>query len=77
MSKKKLLAINLNEFNLKNVEVIFLKKNLGVGGATKTGFKKAVKNNFEIIFKIDGDGQHNPEDISKFIKKLIQTNINF
>ena len=40
MSKKKLLAINLNEFNLKNVEVIFLKKNLGVGGATKTGFLK-------------------------------------
>ena len=70
-------GIYVRELNLKNVEVIFLKKNLGVGGATKTGFKKALKDNFEIKFKIDGDGKHNHEDISKFIKKLIRTNINF
>ena len=67
----------VQKYNFKKVEVIYLKKNLGVGGATKTGFKRALKDNFEVIFKLDGDGQHNPKDISKFITKLTHTNINF
>lgn len=56
--------------NLKRVEVIFSKKNLGVGGATMLGFKKALNKNYEFIFKIDGDGQHDPSDIRKFLKVL-------
>ena len=62
---------------LKKVEVIFSKKNLGVGGATMLGFKKALKKNYNIIFKIDGDGQHNPADISKFLKVFKNNNFNF
>ena len=63
--------------NLKKVEVIFSKKNLGVGGATMLGFKKALTKNYEFIFKIDGDGQHNPSDIRKFLNILQSNKYNY
>lgn len=59
------------------IDISILKKNLGVGGATKYGFKKALNLGFDIIFKIDGDGQHDPKDIKKFLKPLVKTNVNF
>lgn len=61
----------------KKIDITILKNNLGVGGATKVGFKKALRLGFNIIFKIDGDGQHNPLDIKKFLKELNKPNINF
>ena len=51
----------------KKIKVIFLKKNLGVGGATKAGIRDAIKHKADIIIKIDGDGQHNPKYLSGFI----------
>ena len=36
----------------KKINIIILKNNLGVGGATKVGFKKAMNLGFDIIFKI-------------------------
>ena len=48
-----------------------------MGGATKVGFKKAMNLGFDIIFKIDGDGQHDPSDIKKFLKPLMESNVNF
>ena len=65
------------KFSNKKVEVIYCESNLGVGGATMYGFKKAIKENFKIIFKIDGDGQHDPVDIKKFLTKFNNKNINF
>ena len=50
------------------IEFIFLKKNLGVGGATIKGFKYALKKKFDIIIKIDGDGQHNIGILKFFFK---------
>ena len=41
------------------------------------GFKKAIKNNYDIIFKIDGDGQHDPKDITKFLQTFKMKNISF
>ena len=67
----------VKSLKIKKVSVIFLKKNLGVGGATLTGFTAALKQKYDIIFKIDGDGQHNPADIIFFLKKLNSTKINF
>tara|TARA_B110000003_G_scaffold276526_1_gene323591 strand:- start:3991 stop:4722 length:732 start_codon:yes stop_codon:yes gene_type:complete len=55
-----------NDIKKNKVEFIYLKKNLGVGGATLTGFKKAFKDKYKILIKIDGDGQHE----TKFIKKF-------
>ena len=51
----------------KNIKVIILKKNLGVGGATKYGIKEAIKFKPDHIMKMDGDGQHNPIYLKNFI----------
>ena len=32
--------------------------NLGIGGAVQTGYKYALKNNYDIAVQFDGDGQH-------------------
>ena len=69
-----LLVKNLN---LEKIEVIFSKKNLGVGGATLLGFKKALNENYDIIFKLDGDGQHDPKYIIDFKNIFDNENINY
>lgn len=45
--------------------------NLGVGAATTTGLEAAKKLKADFIVTIDGDGQHNPSDIKKILKPLI------
>lgn len=52
------------------VNVISIPFNHGVGNALKTGFLYALKNNYENVITIDADGQHNPDDLPKFIQKL-------
>ena len=53
------------------VKVIFNKSNLGVGGAVMAGYSTAIKDDSEIIIKIDGDGQMDPALIQKFIDPII------
>lgn len=50
-----------------SVAIIDLPCNLGIGGAMQTGYKYALKNDYDIAIQVDGDGQHKPE----FIKLLI------
>jgi glycosyltransferase involved in cell wall biosynthesis len=42
--------------------------NLGYGAAIQTGYKYAVRNSYDLVVQIDGDGQHDP----KFIKPMIE-----
>ena len=60
---------NLVEKKIKNrkIKVIYAKKNLGVGGAFKLGLNFAKKYKPNQVIKIDGDGQHDPKFIQKFI----------
>ena len=51
-------------------ELINHKTNLGKGEALKSGFK-AVKDD-SIIITIDGDGQHNPEEIPIVLKPILE-----
>ena len=51
----------------KKIKVIYAKKNLGVGGAFKLGLNYAKKYKPNQVIKIDGDGQHDPKFIRKFI----------
>lgn len=44
--------------------------NLGKGAALKTGIETAIKLGGEIIVLMDGDGQHNPQDIPRFLSEL-------
>lgn len=47
-------------------------ENLGKADAMKVGFSYAINFGADAILTIDGDGQHNPDDIPKFIEKLNQ-----
>jgi len=53
-----------------NVKKISYKKNQGKGYALMKGLSYAKKNNFDRLILMDADGQHNPSEIKKFIKKL-------
>ncbi len=47
-------------------------KNLGKAGSLWIGFEKAIDLDLDIVITIDGDGQHDPKDISKLIEKYTQ-----
>ena len=62
----------------KKVQFIFLKKNLGVGGATLKGFKSAHNQGFDLLIKFDADNQHRITDIQyfeKYLKKNISCDV--
>ena len=45
-------------------------KNMGQGIGDLTGFRVALDLDYEYIVEMDADGQHDPEEISRFIQKL-------
>ncbi|MDB9740079.1 glycosyltransferase family 2 protein [Amylibacter sp.] len=53
------------------VEVIYLSKNLGVGGAVISGYQMAMKSELDIVVKIDGDGQMDPRFIDYLIEPIL------
>jgi len=48
-----------------NVKLIRNKVNLGKGTALRKGFEYALNRGYDLIFTMDGDGQHRPEDLLK------------
>lgn len=46
--------------------------NLGVGAATTTGFEVAKKIKADAIVTLDADGQHNPNDVEKILKPILE-----
>lgn len=53
------------------VRTLFHKHNQGVGGAVITGYLEALKEEFDIVVKIDGDDQMDPGLIMHFIAPVI------
>jgi glycosyltransferase involved in cell wall biosynthesis len=53
------------------VPVISLPNNLGVGGAVQTGFLFALRRDYDIVVQVDGDGQHDPQQIPTIIAPII------
>jgi len=53
------------------VEVLHHPKNLGVGGATKTGFRRALERSADFVVKIDADDQMDAMHIPDLIRALI------
>ena len=43
------------------------KKRLGKGVSIRDGFDFAIKNNYDAVITMDGDGQHSAQDVVKFI----------
>lgn len=46
-------------------------ENLGYGAAIQTLFKQAKKLNADVLVTLDGDGQHNAEEISGLLKPIL------
>ncbi len=59
----------LSDNDIHHIQLIH---NLGIGGAVQTGYKYALKNNYDIAVQFDGDGQH---DIN-YVKTIIEPIIN-
>src|SRR6185369_7845712 len=54
------------------VQVIFHDINKGVGGATITGLRAALKDGADIIIKLDGDGQKDTSLIPQFTRPIVE-----
>ena len=50
--------------------VIDLPQNLGIGGAVQTGYLYGKRNDYDVVIQIDGDGQHDPKDISRLVEVI-------
>jgi len=59
-----------NNARLAGAEVIRHARNAGLGSAIRTGLKYALRAKADIAITLDADGQHDPEDIPKFLKKI-------
>ena len=55
----------------KRVRVLRIQDNQGVGGAVITGYKAALTEEVDIIVKIDGDGQMDPNLIPDFVSPIV------
>ncbi|HEY2141439.1 MAG TPA: glycosyltransferase family 2 protein [Solirubrobacteraceae bacterium] len=53
--------------------VLRLPLNLGVGGALRCGFRYAVAKGYSTVVQVDGDGQHNPNDIPAMLKRMVSS----
>jgi glycosyltransferase involved in cell wall biosynthesis len=51
--------------------VLKLPFNLGIGGAMQTGFRFAFERNYDLAVQIDGDGQHDPQELPKILAPLV------
>jgi glycosyltransferase involved in cell wall biosynthesis len=51
--------------------VVRLPFNLGIGGAVQSGFRYALEHGFELAVRIDGDGQHDPEQLARLLEPIL------
>ncbi len=56
-----------------NKKVVLIKHqiNQGCGGALATGYHWTKNNNFDIIVRMDGDGQMDPDDLNKIVEPVV------
>lgn len=53
----------------QGAETIRLTENMGKGASLKAGFRYALNKGYDAVITMDGDAQHSPEDIPKFIRE--------
>lgn len=54
--------------------VVQHKVNRGKGASMREGFKHILKRGFDSVMVMDGDGQHEVEDIGNFLQRMKETN---
>ncbi|MCA1648267.1 MAG: glycosyltransferase family 2 protein, partial [Chloroflexi bacterium] len=50
--------------------VVRLPFNLGIGGAVQAGFVYAYEHGYDYMAQVDGDGQHDPSELSKLTERI-------
>lgn len=55
-----------------NIKIHNSEKNLGYGGVQKYAFNYSIKNNFDFLIMLHGDGQYAPEELPNFIEKFTE-----
>lgn len=63
----------LQENKIPHINMV---NNVGIGGVMQTGYKYALKNNYDIAIQFDGDGQHDASYIKDLIKPIKEKRAN-
>lgn len=56
---------------LAGFPVLSLPVNLGIGGGVQTGFVYALRNGYDIVVQMDGDGQHDPGQLDTVLAPIL------
>jgi len=56
----------------KGARVLRLPFNLGIGGAVQTGFRFAFENGYDLVLRVDGDGQHDPTQLAAVLEPVLR-----
>ena len=69
----------LRLLSAENQKVVLLQhaENRGVGAAMLSGYRKAIELQADIVIKMDGDGQMDPQQIDRLIQPLIDDQADF
>ncbi len=63
----------VNTAQTAGAAVLSLPCHLGLGGCVQAGYKLAFDLGYRTVVRIDGDGQHNPQDIPRLLETLERT----
>jgi Glycosyltransferases involved in cell wall biogenesis len=55
---------------VENIRMIVHSRNLGYGKAIINAFQYAIRNHYDYLLTIDGDGQHDPMEIRGFLQEI-------
>jgi len=55
--------------------VVNMPYNVGIGAAVQTGFKYARRAGYEVMARLDGDGQHSTDDTVRLLERLAQGDV--
>lgn len=47
------------------------------GGAIKRGYEKALELGSDIVYRLDADGQHNPENLERFRRAIVESDCQY
>src|SRR5437588_4833515 len=55
----------------RGAHVLRLPFNLGIGGSMQTGYRYAFERGYDVAAQVDGDGQHDPAQLSKILEPVL------
>ncbi len=55
--------------------VVNMPYNVGIGAAVQTGFKYARRQQYSVMARLDGDGQHSTDDTVRLLERLAQGDV--